>query len=63
LVEHSKNTFAYELMEVSIQDDRYMAVDDIIYYRYIIYLILECTLKDKILREVHDAPRTGNLII
>jgi hypothetical protein len=33
LVEYSKNTFACELMEGIIHDDRYRVVDDIIYYK------------------------------
>jgi hypothetical protein len=61
LVEYSKNTFSCELMEGIIQDDRYRVVDDIIYYKDKIYLVPESTLKDKILREVHDAPLAGHL--
>jgi hypothetical protein len=60
LVEHSKNTFSHELMEGIVQDDRYKVVDDIIYYEDKIYLVLESTLKDKILRELHDAPLVGH---
>jgi hypothetical protein len=60
LVEYSKNTFACELMEGIIQDDRYRVVDDIIYYKDRIYLVPESTLKDKILRAVHDAPLAGH---
>jgi hypothetical protein len=60
LVEYSKNTFACEMMEGSIQDDRYRVVDDIIYYKDMIYLVPESKLKDNILREVHDAPLAGH---
>jgi transposase InsO family protein len=60
LVEYSKNTFSCELMEGTIQDDRYRVVDDIIYYKERIYLVPESTLKDKILRAVHDAPLAGH---
>jgi hypothetical protein len=60
LVEYSKNTFACELMEGTIQDDRYIVVYDIIYYKERIYLVPESTLKDKILREIHDAPLVGH---
>jgi hypothetical protein len=60
LVEYSKNTFACELMEGIIQDDRYKVVDDIIYYKDRIYLVPESTLKDKILRAVHDTPLAGH---
>jgi hypothetical protein len=61
LVEYSKNTFSCELMEGIIQDDRYRVVDDIIYYKDMIYLFLESTLKNKIMRAVHDAPLAGHL--
>jgi hypothetical protein len=56
LVEYSKNTFTCEMMEGSIQDDNYRVVDDIIYYKYRIYLVPESKLKDTILGAVHDAP-------
>jgi hypothetical protein len=38
----------------------YRVVDDIIYYKDMIYLVLESTLKDKILREICDAPLAGH---
>jgi hypothetical protein len=60
LAEYSKNTFACELMEGIIQDDRYIVVDDIIYYKDRIYLVLESTLKKKIPRATHDAPLVGH---
>jgi hypothetical protein len=60
LVEYSKNTFSCEMMEGIIQDDRYRVVDDIIYYKDRIYLVPESTLKDKILRAVHDTPLAGH---
>jgi hypothetical protein len=39
LVEYSKNKFACELMDGKLHDDRYMIIDDIIYYKGIIYLV------------------------
>jgi hypothetical protein len=60
-VEYSKNTFSYDLMERIIQDDKYEVVDEIIYYKDMIYLVLDSTLKDKIPRVVHDAPLAGHL--
>jgi hypothetical protein len=60
LVEYSKNTFACELMEGIVQDDRYKVLYDIIYYKDTIYLVPESTLKDKILRAIHDAPLAGH---
>jgi hypothetical protein len=59
-VEYSKNTFTCEMMEVNIQDGRYRVMDYIIYYKDMIYPVPETKLKDKILREVHDAPLGGN---
>jgi hypothetical protein len=47
-------------MKGIIHDGKYRVVDDIIYYKERIYLVLESTLKDKILRAVHEAPLTGN---
>ena len=37
LVEYSKNTFVYEIMDGHTHDDRYRVVDDIIYYKDWIY--------------------------
>jgi hypothetical protein len=48
-------------MERSIQDEMYRVVDDIIYYKDMIYHVPESTLKDKILRSIHDAPLAGHL--
>jgi hypothetical protein len=61
LVEYSRNTFTCELIEGIIQDDMYKVVDEIIYYKDKIYLVPESTLKDKIMRVVHDMPMAGNL--
>jgi hypothetical protein len=44
LVEYSKNTFACELLEGIVQNDRYRVVDYIIYYKDMIYLVPESTL-------------------
>jgi hypothetical protein len=49
------------MMEGITHDDRYRVVDDIIYYKDMIYLVLESTLKDKILRVVHDELLVGHL--
>jgi hypothetical protein len=58
-MEYSRNTITYELMEGSIHDDRYRVVDDIISYKYMIYLVPGSTLKGNILREVLlDTPTT-----
>ena len=60
MVEYSKNTFAYKLMDGNTQDDRYKVVDDIIYYKNWIFLVPESKLKQKILKEVHNSPLAGH---
>ena len=60
MVEYSKNKYACELLDGQIQDDRYMVIDDIIYYKNRIYLVPESTLKKKILQASHDSPLSGH---
>jgi hypothetical protein len=60
LVEYSKNISSSELMEGSIQDDRYRVVDDIIYYKDMIYRVPKSKLKDNILMATHDTPLAGH---
>jgi hypothetical protein len=43
-------------MDGVIQDDRYRVVDDIIFYKYKIYIVTESMLKENILRASHDTP-------
>ena len=49
LVEYSKNKFACELFDGKVQDDRYRIIDDIIYYKSRISLVLESNLRKKII--------------
>jgi hypothetical protein len=60
LEEYSKNSFEGELIDGMMKDQRYTIVDDIIYYKGKIYIVPESTLKEKILREVHDTPLAGH---
>ena len=60
LVKYSKNKFACELLDGQIQDDRYRIFDDIIYYKNMIYLVLESTLRKKIIHATHDSPLSGH---
>ena len=39
LVEYSQNKFTCELLDVHIHDDRYRVIDDITYYKNMIYLV------------------------
>jgi len=43
-------------MDHNIKDDRYKVVDGIIYYKDHIYLVPESTLKENIMRSMHDTP-------
>jgi hypothetical protein len=47
-------------MDRNIQDDRYIVVDDIIYYKDHIYLVPESTLKEKIMKVMHEVPLEGH---
>lgn len=43
-------------MDGQLQDDWYKVVDNIIYYKDIIYLVPESKMKENILKEMHDSP-------
>jgi hypothetical protein len=58
-VEYFKDWFACDLTDGHIQDDRYRVVDDIIYYRDSIYLVPDSTLREDIMRVMHDIPLAG----
>jgi hypothetical protein len=60
LVEYSKNKFACEVMDGQIHDDQYRVIDDVIFYKDIIYLVPYSGLKKKILTAVHDSPLAGH---
>jgi len=60
LVEYSKNKFACEILDGQVSDDRYRVIDDIIYYKDRIYLVLESQLKEKILHATHTSPLAGH---
>jgi hypothetical protein len=56
LVEYSKNKFVCEVMDGQIQDDRYKVIDDVIFYKVRVYLVLDSGLKKKIPTVVHHSP-------
>ena len=60
MVEYLKTKYVGELLDGQIQDDRYRVIDDIIYYKNRIYLVLESTLKKKIIQASHDSPLLGH---
>jgi hypothetical protein len=61
LVEYYKNKFACEILDGQTQDDRYRVIDDIIYYKDMIYLVPESELKDKIMHATPSSPLVGHL--
>ena len=60
LVEYSNDKFSCESLDGHIQDDRYRVIYDIIYYKNIIFLVLESPLKKKILQASHDSLLAGH---
>ena len=60
LVEYFKNKFACEVMDGQIQDDQYRVIEDIIFYKDKVYLVLDLGLKKNILTAVHDSPLAGH---
>jgi len=60
VVEYSQNKFACEDMDHNTQDDRYKVVDDIIFYKDHIYLVMESTLKENIMESMHNTPLAGH---
>ena len=60
LIEYYKNKFTCEILDGLIQDDRYWVVDDIIYYKNHIYLVLESQIKEKVMQSTHSSPLEGH---
>jgi hypothetical protein len=60
LVEYSKNKFACEVLDGQVQDDMYKVIDDVIFYKDRVYLVLGSGLKKKILATIHDSPLAGH---
>jgi hypothetical protein len=60
LVEYSKNKFTCEVLDGHVLDDRYMVIDDVIFYKYRVYLVPDLGLKNKILATIHDSPLVGH---
>jgi hypothetical protein len=60
LVEYSKNKFACEVLDGQVRDDRYRVIDDVIFYKDRVYLVLDSELKRKILAAVNDSPLAGH---
>jgi hypothetical protein len=59
LVEYYKNKFTCEIMNGQIQDDKYRVIDDVIFYKNRVYLVLYSGLKKNVLTSVHDSLLVG----
>jgi hypothetical protein len=60
VVEYSKKKIACEVMEKNTKDDKYKVVDDIIYYKDHIYIVIQSTLKENIMEPMHNTPLAGH---
>jgi hypothetical protein len=60
LVEYSKDKLACELLDGQVHDDMYRVIDDIILYKYQVYLVPISGLKKNILAAVHGSPLAGH---
>ena len=60
MAEYVKDSWATGIVDGSIQDDRYIVVNDLIIYKGRIYLISASGMKITILRAFHDAPMAGH---
>jgi uracil DNA glycosylase len=59
-VEYSKNKFACEVLDGQVQDYKYKVIDDVIFYKDIVYSVPSLGIKNKILATVHDSPLAGH---
>jgi hypothetical protein len=56
IVEYEKDQFVCQLLDGQIQDDKFRVINDLIYYKGQIFLVLGSALKAKILRACHNSP-------
>lgn len=61
MAEYVKDTFATNVLDVHVKDDRYSVRDGLILYKDKIYLVLESRVKEKLMRAVHDVPMASHL--
>jgi hypothetical protein len=47
-------------MDGQIQDDNFRIIDDVIYYKGRIFLVLESAFKANVLQACHDSPVAGH---
>jgi len=60
LVEYSKVRKACEVLEGTHADERYRVMDEVIYYKGHIYLVLNSQLRERVLQASHDSSLSRN---
>ena len=60
MVEYAKDSWALGIIDGSLQDDRYMVVNDLIIYKGRIFLTPGSKVKNIVLRSFHDSPLVGH---
>jgi hypothetical protein len=56
LVQYSKDKFTCEILDGQVQDGRNRVIDDVIFYKDRVYLVLGSSLGKKVFATVHDSP-------
>jgi hypothetical protein len=56
VMEYAKDQFTCQLMDGLVQDDNFRIIDDLIYKKGRIFLVLGSAFKDKVLQSCHDSP-------
>lgn len=60
MVEYSKDRQACEILDGTYRDDKLWVMDDVIYYKDMIYLVPGSKLKERIMQAAHDCPLAGH---
>lgn len=54
IVEYDQNTFAIDILDGKLQDDRYKMVEGLVLYKDWVYLVLGSKMKGRNWRACHD---------
>ena len=60
ILEYAKDSFATKILDKLVDDNRYKVVDELIYYKNMIFLVPGSKTKERILRAFHDTPLAGH---
>lgn len=59
-IEYAKDSFANDVLEGKVVDDKYRMVEELILYKDWIYLVPHSRVKNRIIRACHDSPLAGH---